>query len=401
MNGANGDASEHSPKILALEIEDHGEDEHESLLRETTMDESGDKTTTFFGRNADNLRRRARDGGGDIDTNVRNIFGTGNSVIQGLLRGDLMSHAMYHIRNALMLGLLAFFVLVVLEWEGGLLRSEQVQEVEPAEPLEYPHQMSFGGKNNPGHNIDPDKEKKPLSPLSNNDDDEFYEPYIDDYGYEGSLSMETEILSEATEMSGNWDISFENTLNEQAHYLHDPLLSPFASELYEADQDILDERQAQFTQKMRAIVDQFGQWNDAAFQNLGTITVDEQFYSSYDYRDVIPEEFPEGAWQKNKEYITLFLDQAQALVNSTINGIMQEYNHPNPDDTEKKLFGGRWIWLAAEFCQQDLSLLTLKFLSLKSLLAIMISSMVPLTTKQPRPKWMELHIYQRTDGRGS
>jgi hypothetical protein len=341
MNGANGDAKGHSPKILSLEIEDHAEEQH-SLLREITMDESGDQTK-IYGRNAHNLRRRARDGGEDDGTNGSGIFSRGSSAIQGLLRGDLMSHGMnqFHLRNALVLGLLAFFVLVVLEWEGGLLRGEKMEE-KHAVPRGSPHQMSFGGKNNPGHNIDANKEK--TTSTSVDDDDGLYMAYVDDY--EEGLSMESEILSEAFDMSATWDISFENKLNEQAHYLHDPKLSPFASGLYDAGQEQLDERQEKFTHRMTDIVNEFGQWNNEAFEQLGAVNVGEDFFSYFKYRDVPPDEFPDLAWQRNKEYIGNFLDQAQALVEATKEGIMQEYSHPNPDETEKELFSGRLIYLA-------------------------------------------------------
>jgi hypothetical protein len=383
-NGANGDANGHSPKILSLEIEDHAE-EQKSLLREITMDESGDQIN-IYSRNAHNLRRRARDGGGeDGGTNGNGIFGRGRSTIQGLLRGDLMSHAMYHFRNALVLGMLAFFVLVVLEWEGGLLRGEKMEEEKPVLPRGSPHQMSFGGKNNPGHNIDANKEK--TTGTSIDDDDGLYMPYIDDY--EEGLSMESEILSEAFDRPATWDISIENKLNEQAHYLHDPKLSPFASELYAAGQEELDERQANFTKRMTDIVNEFGQWNNEAFKQLQTVNVGDDFYSYFNYRDVPPDEFPDLAWQKDKGYIGDFLDQAQALVEATKEGIMQEYNHPNPDEMEKELFSGMLIYFA---CGQDCCHVALCMLiidrsasfSLQSSLENMISSMVPRTTKKVR-----------------
>ncbi|CAB9523228.1 expressed unknown protein [Seminavis robusta] len=324
MNGENGTSNGVTPKILALEIEADDEDEErQSLIHESQgINTESKEKEVFMGRNAHGMRRRGWGGdNGSEEDGLSNAI-TGNSVIQGLLRGDLMSHAVYHLRNALLLGLLAFFVLMVLEWEGGILRSEKMEKEEPAEYS--PHTMSFGGKNNLAHNLNPNKKKKPKPPALTPEEQE--------------ENIENEILGEAVDiaMRATWDLSWENKRNEQAHYLHDPNLSPFASELYMAEQDVLDARQRNFTFKMIKVVEEFGVWNNPNFEEAHNLK--DSFFDEFNYRDVPLSDFPDEAWQKDRNYMVSFIDQAMALVEAVKEGIMQEYNHPNPDDEEKHSF---------------------------------------------------------------
>jgi len=316
-----------SPRILALEIE--GDDEQESLIHETTMEDninggsninnsSKEKDKTFFGRNAHGIRRRVFGDGDGIGYFDGSSASGVMTKIQGFVRSDLVSHAVYHLRNFTLLAVLAFFVLMVIDWEGFLLRSERMEHVEPNSP----HTYSFGGKYNGGHNIDP---MKPYSPAEKKSEEEEMEDLYE------------EIVRDAYETSSAWDLSTENFRNEEGNYLHDPMLSPFASDLYDATQEELDARQEKFSTRMDAIINEFGVWNNPTFAEARNL--DEDFYDGYKFRDVVVEEFPDGAWQTDKDYITSFLDQAQALVEAMKEGIMQEYNHPNPDDIEKDLFG--------------------------------------------------------------
>lgn len=317
MERNNENGATNGQKMLALEIEDAAE-EQESLLRETSDDATDNvvtKDSAFMGRNAHGVTRR-RWGGENKDgqsAQSSGMMSMSRGVIQGFLRTDLMSHAVYHLRNALLLGLLAFFVLVVLEWEGGILRSEVMEDEMPNSP----HTFSYGGKYNRGHDLDPDKPKRPLTP-------------------EEEFDLEEEILDESVEKIGTWDIALENNINEQAHYLHDPEKSPFASSLYNLPDDELDERQIKFATRMSKVIEEFGVWNNPDYEDA--FGVDDDFFEDYYYRDVPTEDFPDWAWQKDREYILNFLDEAQALVEATKEGIMQEYNHPNPDGDERDMF---------------------------------------------------------------
>lgn len=318
MNGSlNGDANGHEPKMLSLEIEvadDH--EEQQSLLMETSGEAiGGDKKKQFMGRNSHGMRRRQW---GTDDGIVAKGSGAansmGSSMIQGFVRGDLLSHAVYHLRNALVLGVLAFFVLLVLDWEGGVMRSETMEEQEKVSP----HMWSYGGKFNRNHDLEPYKKRAPLSAVE-------------------ELDLEEEILDEATERVGTWDLAIENKMNEEAHYLHDPEKSPFASNLYNADDPELDERQRTFAKRMGEIVEKFGVWNNPDYEDW--FGADDDFFEEYYYRDVPIDDFPFEVWQTDESYIKQFLDEAQSLIEATKEGIMQEYNHPNPNDEEKDMFG--------------------------------------------------------------
>lgn len=313
-NGTHGTNGHTEQKMLSLEIE--AEEEHASLLRETTDDaqDGSTKKEMFMARNSHGMRRRWGVDGG-IGHGSQSLGSSSRGMIQGFLRTDLMSHAVYHLRNALVLGLLAFFVLVVLEWEGAFLRSEVMEDTKP---VKTPHTFSYGGKYNIGHQLDPDRSKKPLTELEEED-------------------LEAEILDEGAEKIGTWDLAVENKMNEQADYLHDPEKSPFASHLYVSPDDDLNERQTKFAERMGRVKEDFGVWNNPHYE--GAFSVKDTFFEEYFYRDVPMEDFPDWAWQKDKDYIQHFLNEASALVEATKEGIMQEYHHPNPNDEEKEFFG--------------------------------------------------------------
>lgn len=337
-NGTNG---RDGPRIIPLEIGTLNDiDEQESLIFETS-DDTGD--SLFHGRDASGMRKRAGDGifhaDGSGDGSGSSVLSRGTALFQGLVRADLIGHAVYHLRNALLLTVLAFFVLVLLEWEDGLVVNEQMEKVEP------PHDFSFGGK----HNVAQSNNDNYFNIDDNYDDDYDYN-YGDDYGNGNGYSapkrqktieeemqdLEEEILNDAFDKTGSWDLDIENEKNEEGHYLHDSEISPFASGLYQAEQNILDERQREFMAKMDTTINEYGLWNNPSFDGMSHLS--EAFYDTFTFRDVPVEDFPPTSWQKDTVYLEGYLDQAAALVEAATEGIMREYNHMNPGDEEKALF---------------------------------------------------------------
>ena len=324
MDRSNG----HGPSILPLEID---EDEEESLIYETSHDtmsngESG-KDGLFNGRDASSIRHRKKGWsiGGSSDAAHRvgvSAFERGNAMIRGMLRGEVMEYAVYHMRNALMLGVLALFVLIILKWEGGILKNETMEDVEPARPL--PHSFDLGGKNNLAQSINGDYNTPSKK------------PYHEKTEEEEMAELEDEILEDMRDKTGAWDLAYENEKNEQGHYLHDPETSPYASHLYKASQQELDARQAEFMKRMNATINDYGIWQGPSVE--GVVGLDYEFFDRFDFRDADPSDFPDFVWQKSSEYIESFLQEAQALVEATKEGIMREYNHINPGDREKAYF---------------------------------------------------------------
>ena len=344
--------------IFPLEIASaDDDDERDSLLYETADDNVNGKDALFHGRHVpDGLRIRSGKADGTHDTNgftsEASVFGQGRAMIQGLLRADLMDNAVYHLRNALLLAVLAFFVIVVLEWEGGIVRDEHdhmaTTRGRDSSSSGSPHSYTIGGKNNVAHS------NNAYVPPSSSSSSYGYDDYLDDDDDAATSpvnyppkrvktddeileDLENEIIDDAWEKKGNWDLDPENIKNQEGHYLHDAQLSPFASALYDVPQEELDKRQAAFTKKMNDTINEYGMWNNPSFDGL--VDPGDRLYDDYNFRDVPIEEFPEGTWQTDPTYLKAHLDQAQALVEATKEGIMREYNHMNPDDSEKQLFG--------------------------------------------------------------
>ncbi|KAL9178465.1 hypothetical protein ACHAXT_003795 [Thalassiosira profunda] len=61
-------------------------------------------------------------------------------------------------------------------------------------------------------------------------------------------------------------------------------------------------------------------------------------------RDVSNDDFPEGAWQKDKAYMEAFLKQAKLLVNRSIEGVYDEYGVGIPQDGSLDARGGHDQW---------------------------------------------------------
>ena len=66
-------------------------------------------------------------------------------------------------------------------------------------------------------------------------------------------------------------------------------------------------------------------------------------FESVPHRDVKGSDFPDGAWQKDDEYMRQFLNEARKLVNRTMEGIYAEYGVGAPDGDLSKLTEEQWI----------------------------------------------------------
>uniref|UniRef100_A0A7S4K3H2 Uncharacterized protein n=1 Tax=Odontella aurita TaxID=265563 RepID=A0A7S4K3H2_9STRA len=84
---------------------------------------------------------------------------------------------------------------------------------------------------------------------------------------------------------------------------------------------------------MAAVREQWGAWDleDEKEDSRPTANFD-----GIEYRDLPADDFPEGSWQTDKEYVTKFLDQAKGLVTRVKEGIYAEYGQPTikPDGTK-------------------------------------------------------------------
>jgi len=185
-----------------------------------------------------------------------------------------------------------------------------------------PHTFTFGGDNNQG------RHPKTTNEYSN----------TPEKGNEKTIAeiiLEEEIEEEANEFKGMWDLDIVNKMNDQGHYLHDPFFSPFASRLYDAQQDELDRRQAEFNLRMQSISKQYGAWTnpDKVYAQLPS-----SFLDLFEFLDVPMDEFPEDSWQKDQQYIFDFLDKAKSLVENTMQAIMLEYGYSDPSEEDKEFF---------------------------------------------------------------
>ena len=83
------------------------------------------------------------------------------------------------------------------------------------------------------------------------------------------------------------------------------------------------------------------------------------FYKDYPHRDVPRTKFPTNAWQLDKEYMTEFLTQGQALVKRAMEAILAEYGHGVDDEpgasfeTRSRMFQLRFLDLQTTIYGKD------------------------------------------------
>lgn len=162
-----------------------------------------------------------------------------------------------------------------------------------------------------------------------------------------------------------------NIVNHWGHYVHDEHRSPYASILYDATKEELEERQKIYVEKMKKVREEWGAWNFRDPQDEGnsktTITngvgVESTRlaanFSEVEYKDLPVDEFPPNSWQADEEYVAAFLGEAKKLVHRVKEGIRAEYGWPikgkedDKDYLEKRdKFWKINVW-DPELCRED------------------------------------------------
>lgn len=135
-----------------------------------------------------------------------------------------------------------------------------------------------------------------------------------------------------------------NIINLWGHYVHDEHRSPYASFLYDAPKEELEERQAKYVEKMKKVREEWGAWDFrdplvGPQQNTTTPLDDiyrtEANFSKAPYGDLPVEDFPPDSWQADEEYLANFLPEAKKLVNRVREGIYAEIGWPKKEKDAK------------------------------------------------------------------
>ena len=250
-----------------------------------------------------NLRKRTR---ASFDTSP----GTSGNGFRGLLR----SKTAFMIRNACLLAALGLMVFIFVN---AMDSTMEALSMDDEEDLRGVHQLGFGGKNNP-MSLAGEKAHQ-----MHNEDDLHHLPLIP----ESNVGQHVKSLSN------------ENLMNHIGHYWHDPERSVFASHLYDGfSSEELDEKQAKFLHKLNATKEKYGAWDlfDTYYQDHGRRRPVVDFGKCPD-KDCNSTAFPEGSWQRDKEYTRQLIDEAKKLVQRVREGIYDEYGHSsfNEDDSRK------------------------------------------------------------------
>ena len=139
-----------------------------------------------------------------------------------------------------------------------------------------------------------------------------------------------------------------NLVNLLGHYIHDEHRSPYASHLYDATREELEQRQQKYIEKMQKVREEWGAWDfrdpreDESNTNTSTPRTDDVGRSEADfanapYKDLPVEDFPPDSWQADEEYLGRFLDEAKKLVHRVKEGIYAEVGWPTKGSDEKRL----------------------------------------------------------------
>ena len=137
-----------------------------------------------------------------------------------------------------------------------------------------------------------------------------------------------------------------NIVNLWGHYVHDEHRSPYASHLYDATKEELEERQKKYVEKMAKVRKEWGAWDFRdPREGSGGDTSDRADLGSYRavadfskvlYKDLPANEFPLDSWQADQEYVTRFLEEAKKLVDRVKEAIFAEYGYGRLDESGKK-----------------------------------------------------------------
>jgi hypothetical protein len=294
----NGNGISHT--MAALEIED--EEEADSLIRETA--DVGLGRSSFMARRL-TFRKTAAKIRQPGDEDGQSHF----HIFRGFLRDGVGSQ--FSFRNFAVLASLGFLMLLMLD----VLNRDLEHDVPQDTIQKPPHKSSFGGSKNPGHFQQPSFTFKDDQDYSDDDD---YLNSIDDDNIGNSL------LPKSNVGDAILSISRDNKENANGHYLHDPIHSPFASPLYEQNNDTATREAAQkdYDERMQQVISKWGQWN-----SLDTSAVGMPDYSAYESRDIPSADFPEYSWQRNKDYLKDFLGEGKDLIERVKQGIYAEYGY--------------------------------------------------------------------------
>eukprot|EP00537_Pseudo-nitzschia_pungens_P007589 CAMPEP_0172357806 /NCGR_PEP_ID=MMETSP1060-20121228/2136_1 /TAXON_ID=37318 /ORGANISM="Pseudo-nitzschia pungens, Strain cf. cingulata" /LENGTH=1002 /DNA_ID=CAMNT_0013078649 /DNA_START=148 /DNA_END=3156 /DNA_ORIENTATION=+ len=126
-----------------------------------------------------------------------------------------------------------------------------------------------------------------------------------------------------------------NILNLWGHYVHDEHRSPYASHLYDATKEELEERQEKFVEKMKKVREEWGAWDFRDPHGEQSMRAAANF-SEVEYKDLPLDDFPPNAWQADEEYVANFLVEAKKLVHRVKEGIYAEYGWPTKGKEEDK-----------------------------------------------------------------
>jgi len=139
-----------------------------------------------------------------------------------------------------------------------------------------------------------------------------------------------------------------NLVNLVGHYMHDEHRSPYASHLYEATKEELDERQKKYIEKMAKVREEWGAWDfrdPRDDQKDGKTTTPgkddkprlEADFSKAQYKDLPSEDFPPTSWQADEDYVARFIEEGKNLVHRVKEGIYAEIGWPKKGSDEATL----------------------------------------------------------------
>ena len=151
-----------------------------------------------------------------------------------------------------------------------------------------------------------------------------------------------------------------NIVNSWGHYVHDEHRSPYASHLYSATKEELEERQQKYLEKMKKVREEWGAWDfrdprheqgaGGAGETKTPTTKDDNDersatdFSNAEYKDLPVDKFPPDAWQSDEEYVGKFLEEGKKLIHRVKEGIYAEYGWPSKgkDETYLKQRAESW-----------------------------------------------------------
>lgn len=136
-------------------------------------------------------------------------------------------------------------------------------------------------------------------------------------------------------------VSMQNVVNLQGQYLHHPHQSPYASTLYTSNQNdksLIPKIQSGFEERKNKYLEVFGEWKPTEQQKQLMGDNDEEEGGSFNtadatnttlkavrYMDWKLSDIPLDAWQRDKDYLTRFIQSSKDLVDRMKLAIYEEY----------------------------------------------------------------------------